>query len=114
LPIEATLRRASRPRPRVSLQRLHQHARAARHHAATDPRRSTSNGHVERLQQTILEECWRPSFARSLLPKSTALAKDLDHYLAYDNFDRAHTGRLTNGRIPAEIVYGARKMKATR
>jgi hypothetical protein len=29
------------------------------------------------------------------------------------NHDRAHTGRLTNGRIPGEIVHGARKMKAT-
>jgi transposase InsO family protein len=76
--------------------------------------RPTSNGHVERLQQTILEECWRPSFARSLVPKLTALAKDLEQYLAYYNFDRAHTGRLTNGRIPGEIVYGARKMKPTR
>jgi transposase InsO family protein len=76
--------------------------------------RPTSNGHVERLQQTILEECWRPSFARSLVPKLTALAKDLQHYLAYYNFDRAHTGRLTNGRIPGEIVHGANKMKASR
>jgi transposase InsO family protein len=76
--------------------------------------RPTSNGHVERLQQTILEECWRPAFARSLVPKLTALAKDLKQYLAYYNFDRAHTGRLTNGRLPGEIVYGARKMNATR
>jgi transposase InsO family protein len=76
--------------------------------------RPTSNGHVERLQQTILEECWRPAFARSLLPKLTALAKDLKQYLTYYNFDRAHTGRLTNGRLPGEIVYGSRKMKATR
>jgi transposase InsO family protein len=76
--------------------------------------RPTSNAHVERLQQTILEECWRPSFARSLVPKLTALAKDLKHYLAYYNFDRAHTGRLTQGRLPGEIVHGARKMKATR
>jgi transposase InsO family protein len=71
--------------------------------------RPTSNGHVERLQQTILEECWRPSFARSLLPKLTALERDLKQYLGYYNFDRAHTGRLTNGRIPGEIVYGARR-----
>jgi hypothetical protein len=27
------------------------------------------------------------------------------------NFDRAHTGRLTKGRVPGEIVYNARKMK---
>jgi transposase InsO family protein len=76
--------------------------------------RPTSNGHVERLQQTILEECWRPAFARSLVPKLTALAHDLKHYLGYYNFDRAHTGRLTQGRVPGEIVYGARKMKAPR
>ena len=36
--------------------------------------RPTSNGCVERVQLTILEECWRPSFARSLVPKLTALA----------------------------------------
>jgi hypothetical protein len=66
------------------------------------------------VQLTILEECWRPSFARSLVPKITALRRDLDEYLAYYNFDRAHTGRLTRGRVPGEIVYGARKMGAAR
>src|SRR4029077_11956513 len=76
--------------------------------------RPTSNGCVERVPLTILEECWRPSFARSLVPKITALRRDLDEYLAYYNFDRAHTGRHTQGRVPAEIVYGARKMGATR
>jgi transposase InsO family protein len=73
--------------------------------------RPQTNGHVERLQQTILEECWRPSFARSLVPKLTALERDLQHYLGYYNHDRAHTGRLTKGRVPGQIVYGARKMK---
>ncbi len=76
--------------------------------------RPTSNGHVERLQQTILEECWRPTFARSLVPKLTALARDLERYLDYYDFDRAHTGRLTKGRVPGEIVYGARKVRPTR
>jgi hypothetical protein len=32
--------------------------------------RPNSNGCVERLQLTILEECWRPAFARSLGPRS--------------------------------------------
>ena len=76
--------------------------------------RPTSNGHVERLQLTILEECWRPSFARSLVPKLTALQRDLVDYLRYYNFDRAHTGRLTKGRVPGEIVYGANKMRVAR
>jgi transposase InsO family protein len=76
--------------------------------------RPTSNGCVERVQLTILEECWRPSFARSLVPKLTALRRDLDEYLDYYNSHRAHTGRLTKGRVPQEIVYGARKMGAAR
>src|SRR5919201_219619 len=39
--------------------------------------RPNSNGCVERLQLTILEECWRPAFARSLIPKLTGLERDL-------------------------------------
>jgi transposase InsO family protein len=76
--------------------------------------RPTSNGNVERLQQTILEECWRPSFARSLVPKITALKQDLADYLITYNFDRAHTGRLTKGRVPGDIVFGARKTRTVR
>lgn len=76
--------------------------------------RPNSNGCVERLQLTILEECWRPAFARSLIPKSTALARDLDEYLTDYNTDRAHTGRLTQGRVPADIVYSARKMSTVK
>jgi transposase InsO family protein len=76
--------------------------------------RPNSNGCVERLQLTILEECWRPAFARSLVPKTTALQRDLDEYLTTYNTDRAHTGRLTNGRLPADIVHGARKTKPVR
>jgi transposase InsO family protein len=76
--------------------------------------RPNSNGCVERLQLTILEECWRPAFARSLVPKMTGLQRDLDEYLADYNSDRAHTGRLTQGRVPADIVFGARKTRPVR
>jgi transposase InsO family protein len=76
--------------------------------------RPNSNGCAERLQLTILEECWRPAFSRSLAPKVTALERDLDEYLRYYNADRVHTGRLTKGRVPADIVFGARKTRTTR
>ena len=72
--------------------------------------RPQTNGHVERLHRTILEECWRPAFARYLYVRFTGLKRDLDHYLQGYNHDRVHHGRLTQGRIPADIVYGARKM----
>ena len=73
--------------------------------------RPQTNGAVEALHKTILDECWRPAFARYLHVRFTGLKRDLEQYIRYYDFDRAHTGRLTRGRIPAEIVYGARKVR---
>src|SRR3989449_8287708 len=73
--------------------------------------RPQTNGCVERVQRTILEECWRPTFAKSLVPKFTALRRDLVQYLGFYNHERAHTGRRSDGQTPAELVYGARKMR---
>jgi len=73
--------------------------------------RPQTNGNVEALHRTILDECWRPSFARYLHPALSSLRRDLEEYLRFYNFDRVHHGRLTDGQIPADIVYGARKME---
>ena len=67
------------------------------HHAG----RPQTNGVVERVQETIPEECWKSAFARYLIPKYTGLRLDLDRYLTYYNTDRAHTGRWTKGRTPS-------------
>jgi transposase InsO family protein len=72
--------------------------------------RPQTNGHVERLHRTILEECWRPAFARFLQVRYSGLKRHLDSYLSYYNLGRAHTGRLTRGRAPADLLYPARKM----
>jgi transposase InsO family protein len=80
-------------------------ARHTRIHAG----RPQTNGHVEALHKTILDECWRPAFARYLYPRYTGLRRELDTYLHYDNHDRIHHGRLTRGRIPADIVHGAQR-----
>jgi transposase InsO family protein len=74
--------------------------------------RPQTNGHVEALHRLILEECWRPAFARYLYPRYTGLRRELERYLDHYNHDRVHHGRLTRGRIPADLVYGARKMEA--
>jgi transposase InsO family protein len=73
--------------------------------------RPQTNGHVERLHRTILEECWRPAFARYLQVRFTGLRRDLARYLHDYNYDREHHGRITQGRRPADLVYGARKME---
>jgi transposase InsO family protein len=74
--------------------------------------RPQTNGHVEALHKTILDECWRPAFARYLYPRFMGLRRELETYLRFYNFDRVHHGRLTRGAIPADVVYGARKMAA--
>ena len=71
--------------------------------------RTKTNGCVERAQQALLEECWKPSFARYLIPKYTGLRLDLERYLRYYNTDRAHTGRWTRGRTPEEVMAGAQQ-----
>jgi len=70
--------------------------------------RPQTNGCVERVQQTILEECWKPAFARYLIPKQTGLRLDLERYLRYYNTERAHTGRWTKGRTPDEVLGKAK------
>jgi transposase InsO family protein len=82
-------------------------ARHSRIHAG----RPQTNGHVEALHKTILDECWRPAFARYLYPRLMGLRRELDTYLRFYNTDRVHHGRLTRGRIPADIIYGAHKME---
>jgi transposase len=74
--------------------------------------RPQTNGAVEALHKTILDESWRPAFARFLYLRFRGLKRELEQYISYYNFDRAHTGRLTQGRIPADIVHAARKMEA--
>jgi transposase InsO family protein len=73
--------------------------------------RPQTNGHVERLHRTILEECWRPAFARFLQVRYSGLRRHLDDYLHTYNHDREHHGRITAGRRPADLVYGAQKME---
>jgi transposase InsO family protein len=81
-------------------------------HSRIHAGRPQTNGNVEALHKTILDECWRPAFARYIYPRYTGLRRELDAYLAFYNNDRVHHGRLTQGRIPADIIYGARKMEA--
>ncbi len=84
-------------------------ARLKARHIFVRAGRPQTNGAVERVQRTILDECWRPAFARYLIPKFTGLRLDLQRYLSYYNQDRAHNGRLTRGRTPEDVI-GKEKM----
>ena len=84
---------------------------AGTRHSQIRSGRPQTNGHVERLHRTILEECWRPAFARFLQVRLSGLRRHLKTYLLDYNYDREHHGRITQGRRPADLVYGARKME---
>ena len=45
------------------------------------------------------------------MPELTGLTRDLAAYLRFYNEERAHTGRLTQGKTPLEALIGARKMR---
>lgn len=68
------------------------------------PRRIAAELQRERWQCTVIS----PSPA--LVPKLSALKRDLEAYLRYYNEGRVHTGRFTRGRIPADIVFPKNKI----
>lgn len=89
----------------------HMLASRAIRHTRIRPGRPQTNGHAERLHKTILDECWRPSFARYLHISYGGLRRDLAEYVELYNTDRAHTGRITKGRIPIDIIDPAHKIR---
>jgi transposase InsO family protein len=74
--------------------------------------RPQTNGCVERVQRTILDECWKPVFARYLVPEQTGVSRELERFLHDYNTDRAHNGRYTNSRTP-DAVLGQAKVFTT-
>jgi transposase len=64
---------------------------------------------LERVLTDNGGEFGRREFGKRL-PESVT-QRHLASYLRYSNHERAHPGRLTRGRAPADLVYAARKMQ---
>lgn len=77
-------------------------------HTRTKPRHAWTNGFVERLQGTILHEHWRVEFRRRYFTRLHQLEASLQSFLRFYNHERTHHGYRTQGRTPAQIVWGAR------
>ncbi len=61
------------------------------------------NGCCERFQRTINDEFYQKAFRTTLFNSVEALQKELNQYLAYYNFDRAHFGHKIDGAKPIDI-----------
>jgi len=81
-------------------------------HRTTKVRRPQSNGYVERLHRTLLDEHFRVMGRTKFYEGVDEMQADLDAYLVTYNTRRPHQGRNMNGRTPAAVfVAGLPKGK---
>jgi len=69
-------------------------------HKTTPVRRPQSNGIVERLHRTLLDEHFRIQGRIKFYESIEEMQDDLDNYLHTYNYERTHQGRNMNGRTP--------------
>lgn len=69
-------------------------------HRTTKVRRPQSNGFVERLHRTLLDEHFRIQGRQKWYESVEEMQTDLDGYLRHYNHERPHQGRGMNGRTP--------------
>lgn len=81
-------------------------------HRTTKVRRPQSNGFVERLHRTLLDEHFRIQGRKKWYEAVDEMQKDLDIYLKHYNLERTHQGRNMNGRTPHQaFMDGLSKSK---
>lgn len=61
------------------------------------------NGYCERFQRTIFEEFYQKVFRHKFFKTTEDLQTDLDKYLVFYNFQRAHFGIIKTGAIPIDV-----------
>ena len=72
-------------------------------HRTTKVRRPQSNGFVERLHRTLLDEHFRIQGRTKWYESVEEMQKDLETYLHAYNHKRPHQGRNMNGRTPYQV-----------
>ena len=71
-------------------------------HRTTKVKRPQSNGIVERLHRTLLDEHFRVEGRRTWFESVEEMQVVLDEYLVHYNTKRPHQGRNMNGRTPLQ------------
>jgi transposase InsO family protein len=66
-----------------------------------------TNGFVERMNRTLLDECFRVQGRQTWYIEIDEIQRDLDRFLAYYNLERTHQGYRLNGRTPARALREA-------
>ncbi len=69
-------------------------------HRTTKVRRPQSNGFIERLHRTLLDEHFRLKGRTTWYESVGQMQTDLDSYLEYYNTQQPHQGRMMEGQTP--------------
>jgi transposase InsO family protein len=76
-------------------------------HRTTKVRSPRTNGFVERMNRTLLDECFRVKGRETWYTEIPEIQRDLDEFIAYYNLRRSHQGYRLNGRTPAQALREA-------
>lgn len=74
-------------------------------HRTTKVRSPRTNGFVERMNRTLLDECFRVAGRTRWYVSPDEIQADLDRFLVYYNFERTHQGYRLSGRTPAQALF---------
>jgi transposase InsO family protein len=69
-------------------------------HRTTKIRSPRTNGFVERMNRTLLDECFRVTGRTTWYLEPEEIQRDLDRFLAHYNLERSHQGYRLKGRTP--------------
>jgi transposase InsO family protein len=76
-------------------------------HRTTRIRHPQTNGFVERMNRTLLDECFRVTGRQTWYLSAEEIQADLDRFLRYYNLERSHQGYRLNGRTPVQALKEA-------
>jgi len=76
-------------------------------HRTTQIRTLRTNGFVERMNRTLLDECFRVAGRTTWYVEPEEIQRDLDRFLDDYNLERSHQGYRLRGRTPAQALCEA-------
>jgi transposase InsO family protein len=76
-------------------------------HRTTRVRSPRTNGFVERMNRTLLDECFRVQGRTTWYTTTAEIQRDLDTFLRYYNLERSHQGYRLQGRTPVQALKDA-------
>lgn len=76
-------------------------------HRTTRIRHPQTNGFVERMNRTLLDECFRIVGRQTWYVNIEEIQRDLDRFLRYYNLERSHQGYRLQGRTPVQALKEA-------